>query len=164
MRRHAIVVLAAPLLLGGCDSLVGIFDHKPPSLVERDGLSYQLMVSESPYDRDVYEYRVRVTNTSRHTIEARLPGACMVTPRVYREGHWGRPVWEPCHWDCGCRYRDDVWLRLRPGEAVEGWWGEVWAGDILAGRHRGGSYYLAADIETGRHRFEVLGLPELWLW
>lgn len=160
-RRTAALMLVAAGV-AGCDGVFGIFDRRPPTLVERDGLSYQLIVSESPHYYDTYEYRLRITNTSWHTIDRWLPGACMVAPRVYRDGHWSRPVWDPCRWGCSCRYWNDVRVRLRPGDALEGWWGEVWAGDVLGGHYRGGVYHLTAVIETGHHRFEVLGLPEMW--
>ncbi len=160
---RATLVLASASVLAGCGDLTGIFHGRPPTLVERHGLSYQVIVSPSRYYYDVYEYRIRVTNTSHHTVERWLP-AHMARPRVYHEDHWGRPVWDPCHWGCDWwGRRDDVWIRLRPGQAVEGWWGDVWTEDFVGSRHYGGVYHLTLIIDTGRHRFEVLGLPEIWV-
>jgi len=154
-------LLLATVALAGCGDITGIFHGRPPTIVERYGLSYQVMVSESRYYYDVFEYRIRITNTSHHTIERRLPYD-MASPRVYRDRHWRRPVWDPCGRGCDrWGWRDDVRIRLRPGEAVEGWWGEVYTGDFA--RYRGGVYHLALVIDTGRHRFEVLGLPEMWV-
>ncbi len=154
-------LLLATVALAGCGDITGIFHGRPPTIVARHGLSYQVMVSESRYYYDVFEYRIRITNTSRHTIERWLPHD-MGVPRVYRDRHWHRPVWDACGWGCdGWGWRDDVRIRLRPGEAVEGWWGEIHAGDFA--RYRGGVYHLALVIDTGRHRFDVLGLPELWV-
>lgn len=159
MRRiHRLPVLAAVILLAGCYDLVGLWDHRPPSYVERDGLSYQVIVTEARYAHDAFEYRVRITNTSHGTIDRWLPDD-LAHPRVYREGRWSRPVWDPCDWGCGSWGRQ-VRVRLRPGEAVEGWGGRVSARDF-AYHHRGGTYHLAVMIDTDRHRFEVLGLPEL---
>ncbi len=156
--RH--LAVAAVVLLAGCDDLVGIWDHRPPSYVEREGLSYQVIVTESRYAYDAYEYRIRITNTSHHTIERWLPGG-LVSPRIYRDGHWSRPVWERCRYHCG-DYGGGTWLRLRRGEAVEGWWGEVYARDF-ASYSRRGPYHLTVMIDTGHDRFEVLGLPELYV-
>lgn len=153
-----ITALAPVFLLTGCIDLTGLLDRRPPSIVERDGLSYQVMVTESRYSYGAYEYRVRITNTSHHTIERWLPRT-MVTPRVYRDGHWTRPVWDPCGWSCGDYFGSTVRVRLRRGEAVEGWWGEVRARDF--GSHGARIYHLVLVIDTGRDRFEVLGLPEL---
>lgn len=150
--------LGAAVLLVGCADLTGLIDGRPDSWVERDGLSYQVIVSESPYSYDAFEYRVRVTNTSHRTIERSLPRR-MASPRIYRDGRWHRPVWDPCGWGCGDYYGDRVWVRLRRGEAVEGWWGEVYAREFAYSR--GGTYYLTLLIDTGRDRFEVLGLPEI---
>lgn len=158
--RHAnrLIVLSAAVLLTGCVDLVGLFDGRPDSYVERDGLSYQVIVSESQYAYDTFEYRLRITNTSRRTIERGLPED-MVTPRVYRDGQWSRPVWSPCRSYCGGWGRD-VRIWLRPGEAIEGWWGEVDA-QAFASHSRYGVYHLTLMVDTGRDRFEVLGLPEI---
>lgn len=153
-------VLAAAVMLTGCVDLVGLIDARPPSYVERDGLSYQVIVTESPYAYDAFEYRIRVTNTSRHTIDRWLPED-LAYPRVYRDGRWRRPVWDACDRDCGYWGRD-VRIRLREGEAVEGWAGVIRASEFASYRS-GGLYYLAVVIDTGRHRFEVLGLPELYI-
>ncbi|MFO7895287.1 MAG: hypothetical protein R6U63_16370 [Longimicrobiales bacterium] len=157
---HRLPVLAAVVLLAGCYDLVGLWDHRPPSYAERDGLSYQVIVTESRYAYDAFEYRIRITNTSHGTIDRRLPED-LARPRVYRDGRWSRPVWDPCEWNCGSWGRDFP-LRLRRGEAVEGWGGRVDARDF-ASRSRGGTYHLAVVIDTGRDRFEVLGLPELYV-
>ena len=146
------------LLTAGCADLTGLLGYRPSSLVERDGLSYQVIVSESRYSYDAFEYRIRVTNTSYQTVERWLP-ARMGTPRVYRDGQWGRPVWDPCDWGCDGYHGSDVRIHLRRGEAVEGWWGEVRARDFAA--YRGGTYHLTLVIDTGRDRFEVLALPEI---
>ncbi|MDX1673752.1 MAG: hypothetical protein R3314_03025 [Longimicrobiales bacterium] len=160
MRRMIrLTAVATAVLLTGCVDLVGLIDGRPDSYVERDGLSYQVIVDESPYDYDVFEYRIRITNTSHRTIERSLP-VRLGTPRVYRDERWSHPVWNACDWGCEY-YGDRVRIRLRAGEAVEGWWGEVWAGDFA--RYRG-TYHLVLLIDTGRHRFEVLGLPELHVW
>lgn len=153
------VVITAGALLVGCADLTGILDRRPSSFVERDGLSFQVIVSESRYAYNTFEYRVRITNTTRGTIERWVP-VRLARPRVYRDGRWRRPVWDPCAWGCGDSYGDRVRIRLRRGEAVEGWWGEVRARDFASGSY-GRVYHLATVIDTGRHRFEVLGLPEL---
>ena len=162
MRNRRVVgrvtALAGVALLAGCVDILGIVGHRPPSIVERDGLSYQVIVSESPYDYDAFEYRVRITNTSRSTIERWLPTR-MAHPRVYRDDRWSRPVWDDCDWGCSYHGYDRVPVRLRRGEAIEGWWGEVWARDFAD--RSGGRYHLTLVIDTGRDRFEVLGLPEL---
>lgn len=152
--------LAAVALLTGCVDLVGFIDGRPPSYVERDGLSYQVIVTESSYAYDAFEYRIRVTNTSHHTIDRWLPED-LARPRVYRDGRWSRPVWDACDYGCGYRGRD-VRIRLYEGEAVEGWGGVIRASEFASYR-RDGLYHLAVLIDTGRHRFEVLGLPELYI-
>ena len=157
-RLGMLLRLTAVVGLAGCGDLTGLLDHRPPSIVERDGFSYQVIVSESPYSQDAFEYRVRITNTSRGTIERWLPRR-LVTPRVYRDGDWRRPVWDPCDWGCYDPYSSDVRVRLRPGDAIEGWWGEVHARDFRRGGER--VYHLVLAVDTGRDRFEVLGLPEL---
>lgn len=164
MRRRRVVgrltAFTGVALLAGCVDILGIVGHRPLTIVERDGLSYQVIVTESPHDYDAFEYRVRITNTSRSTIERSLP-ARLAHPRVYRDEHWSRPVWDDCAWGCGYHDYDRVAVRLRRGEAIEGWWGEVWARDFA--ERRGGVYHLTLVIDTGRNRFEVLGLPELWV-
>lgn len=158
-RWGLLTLLGALVLVAGCDDLTGLWGRRPPTIVERDGLSYQVVVSESPYSYDSFEYRIRVTNTSSRTIERWLP-AGLARPRVYEDGRWSRPVWDACEWGCGGYDYGGRWLRLRRGEAVEGWWGEVWAGDFA---YYGGSriYHLVVVIDTGRNRFEVLGLPAI---
>lgn len=152
-RLVPVVVLAA---VAGCGDLVGLLDLRPRSYVERDGLSYQVIVSESPYAYDAYEYRLRVTNTGYRTIERWLP-ADLATARVYRDGRWTYPVWSSCEYGCDIR-SDEVRIRLDRGEAVEGWGGEVWTGDFA---HRSGVYHLVLEVDTGDDRFEVLGLPAI---
>jgi hypothetical protein len=154
----ALVGLAPAVALTACVDLTGLLDHRPPSIVERDGLSYQVIVTPSRYSYDAYEYRVRITNASHRTVERWLPRR-LVSPRVYRDGDWSRPVWDPCEWSCGGHYRDEVRVRLRRGDAIEGWWGEVRGRDFR--RHNTRVYHLVLVIDTGHHRFEVLGLPEL---
>lgn len=150
--------LGALVLLAGCADLLGIIGGRPPSIVERDGLSYQVIVSESRYDYDAFEYRIRITNTSRSTIERWLPRG-MARARIYRDDRWTRPVWDECDWGCDTYSGGQVAVRLRRDEAIEGWWGEVRTRDFASyGR---GIYYLTVLIDTGRNRFEVLGLPEL---
>lgn len=153
-----LVVLGTLVLVAGCDELTGLWAGRPATIVERDGLSYQVVVTESPYTYDSFEYRVRVTNTSSRTIERYLPRD-LAHPRVYRDEYWSRPVWDGCGWGCGSYDRDRLWVRLRRGEAVEGWGGEVWARDFAD--YRGGIYHLVLVIDTGRDRFEVLGLPAI---
>jgi hypothetical protein len=157
-RLGYLMLLGLAVLSAGCEELTGLWNHRPPTIVERDGLSYQVLVSESVYSRDAFEYRIRVTNTSSRTIERRLPRD-LARPRVYRDDRWSRPVWDPCSWGCGWYDPDRVWIRLRRGEAVEGWGGEVWARDFAD--YRGGLYHLVTLIDTGRDRFEVLGLPAI---
>lgn len=157
-RVGQLILLGAVVLLAGCEELTGIWGGRPPTIVERDGLSYQVLVTESPYSYESFEYRIRVTNTSSRTIEGYLPRE-LGQPRVYRDGYWSRPVWDACDWGCGYRDSDRLWIRLRRGEALEGWGGEVWARDFAD--YRGGTYHLVLSIDTGRDRFEVLGLPAI---
>lgn len=161
--RSAVIIrqisaLGALVLLAGCVDLLGIVSGRPPTIVERDGLSYQVIVSESRYDYDAFEYRVRITNTSRSTIERWLPSR-MARARIYRDERWTSPVWDACRWGCDSYDQDQVPIRLRRGEAIEGWWGEVRARDFAS--YGSGVYHLTVVIDTGRNRFEVLGLPEL---
>jgi hypothetical protein len=166
MRARAkplLAALAVAATLAGCGDIAGLLGWRPPTIVERHGLSYQLFVSESPYYFDTYDYRIRVTNTSRHSIERWLPGQCAVRLRAYRDGDWGRPAWDSCRWGCSCLFDRGIWVRLRPGEAVEPWWGEVWSDLILERRLAPGRYHLAAVVRADGRDFEILGLPEMWL-
>lgn len=150
--------IVAVAVTAGCEDMTGLFDHRPASYVERDGLSYQVIVTESRYTYDAFEYRVRITNTSHRTIERWLPYD-LASPRIYRDGRWTRPVWDPCRYHCG-DYGSRVRVRLRRGDAVEGWGGEVRTRDF-ASRSHGGTYHLTVVIDTGRDHFEILGLPEI---
>ena len=133
------IAIAAVAVLTGCGDLIALIDRAPPSIVERDGLSYQVVVAESRYSYDTFEYRLRITNTSYGTVERWLPSD-LAHPRVYREGRWLEPVWDPCGWGCRFDYGRENRVRLRRGEAIEGWGGQVRARDFA--RCHGGVYHL----------------------